>query len=215
MRSALVVRGGWAGHVPVAATDMFVPSLVAHGFDVAVTDCLDGYADSDALMAYDLIVQCWSSGTITREQADGLNAAVRAGVGFAGWHGGILAAFSADRTYTRMVGGQFLFHHPDFISYEVEVVRPAHPIVDGITRFGVHTEQYWVITDAHNEVLATTNCEPYGEVDEPVTMPVVWTRQWGHGRVFVSTIGHRVADLDVPEVRTITERGLVWASRAR
>ena len=44
-------------------------------------------------------------------------------------------------------------------------------------------------------------------------MPAVWTRQWGSGRVFVSTIGHKLEDLDLPEVRTLTERGLLWAAR--
>lgn len=46
-----------------------------------------------------------------------------------------------------------------------------------------------------------------------VTMPAVWTRQWGEGRVFVCTAGHRLEDLDLPQVRTIIERGLLWASR--
>ena len=43
--------------------------------------------------------------------------------------------------------------------------------------------------------------------------PAVWTRVWGRGRVFVSTIGHFPTDLDVPAVRTMTERGLLWAAR--
>lgn len=87
----------------------------------------------------------------------------------------------------------------------------------GIESFHVQTEEYWVATNAYDDVLATTEYEPYpgGEVDRPVSMPVVWTRRWGSGRVVVSTIGHRVADLEVSEVRTITERGLRWASRAR
>jgi hypothetical protein len=46
-----------------------------------------------------------------------------------------------------------------------------------------------------------------------MVFPAVWTRQWRSGRVFVSTIGHSPSDLDVPEVRTLTERGLLWASR--
>jgi type 1 glutamine amidotransferase len=218
-KSALVVRGGWDGHVPVAATELFIPSLVAHGFDVTVREDLDGYADIDALLRHDLIVQCWSMGTLTEQQSSGLRAAVRAGVGFAGWHGGVVATFTGDGAYTRMVGGEFLFHHPSFVKYRVDVVpaRAEHPIVVGIESFHVQTEQYWVATDAYDDVLATTEYEPYpgGEVDRPVTMPVVWTRRWGSGRVFVSTIGHRVVDLEVPEVRTITERGLQWASRAR
>jgi type 1 glutamine amidotransferase len=48
---------------------------------------------------------------------------------------------------------------------------------------------------------------------EELTCPAVWTRQWGKGRVFVSTIGHKLEDLDHPDVRTLTERGLLWASR--
>jgi type 1 glutamine amidotransferase len=43
--------------------------------------------------------------------------------------------------------------------------------------------------------------------------PAVWLRPWGKGRVFVSTIGHKLDDLDHPAVRTLTERGLLWASR--
>lgn len=35
----------------------------------------------------------------------------------------------------------------------------------------------------------------------------------GEGRVFVCMAGHRVEDLDLPQVRTIIERGLLWASR--
>ena len=35
----------------------------------------------------------------------------------------------------------------------------------------------------------------------------------GQGKVFVSTIGHKLEDLDHPDVRTLTERGLLWASR--
>ena len=32
MRRALVVRGGWEGHQPAEATEMFVPFLREHGF---------------------------------------------------------------------------------------------------------------------------------------------------------------------------------------
>jgi uncharacterized protein len=66
-----------------------------------------------------------------------------------------------------------------------------------------------------NDVLATT-CIADGdgaEWDRPMSFPTVWTRRWGRGRVFVSTIGHAPSDLDVPPVRSLTERGLLWASR--
>lgn len=46
-----------------------------------------------------------------------------------------------------------------------------------------------------------------------VRMPAVWTREWGKGRVFVSIVGHKLEDLELPQVRGMTERGLVWTSR--
>ena len=35
-RSALIVRGGWEGHHPIEATDLFVPFLTENGFDVTI-----------------------------------------------------------------------------------------------------------------------------------------------------------------------------------
>jgi type 1 glutamine amidotransferase len=46
-----------------------------------------------------------------------------------------------------------------------------------------------------------------------VTMPVVWKRKHGEGRVFYSSLGHVSAEFNVPEMRTIIERGMLWAAR--
>ena len=83
VKHALVVRGGWEGHVPVAASDRYAGVLKDSGFDVTVSDSLDSYLDSGLLAATDLVVQCWTMGTINREQARGLSRAVRAGTGLA------------------------------------------------------------------------------------------------------------------------------------
>jgi hypothetical protein len=215
MRSALVVRGGWEGHRPVETTELFLPGLRESGFDLTISDDLAVYEGD--LTNFDLIVQCWSIGELTEGQCAGLVDAVRSGVGFAGWHGGVLGTFVANRDYLRMIGGQFLYHQPDFLDYEVNVraERADHPIMAGITDFAVHTEQYWLITDAHNDVLATTVVHPAPgeEFAEDVAMPVVWTRKWGAGKVFVSAIGHRPLDLKQPEVADLTLRGLAWAAR--
>jgi len=44
-------------------------------------------------------------------------------------------------------------------------------------------------------------------------MPVVWKRRYGKGRVFYSSLGHVVDEFQVPQMRTIFERGALWASR--
>jgi type 1 glutamine amidotransferase len=216
-RRALVVRGGWEGHAPVETTELFRPDLAAAGFEVTVAEDLEVYCDEALLAGTDLIVQCWTGGTLTPPQSAGLRRAVHAGTGLAGWHGGLVATFDDDHEYLRMVGGLFLWHPAEFLDHKVRIEpeHAGHPIVAGIEDFTVHTEQYWMLTDARNHTLATTIVEPPdgGQGDGPVAMPVVWTRQWGSGRIFFSAIGHRLEDLEQPEVRTLTARGLAWASR--
>jgi type 1 glutamine amidotransferase len=214
VRRALIVRGGWDGHAPVACTDSFLPFLKANSFEVEIHEDLEVYTDPARMAGADLLVQCWSMGRLTDEQARGLVDAVRAGAGFAGWHGGIVAAFDA-LPYLHLTGGRFVYHPPGFVEHELTAVQQRHPIMEGIGTFRLTTEKYWVLTDPLCEVLATVRFEPEHDTPwrEPVTMPAVWTRHWGAGRVFVSTVGHRLIDLDVPEIRAITERGLLWAAR--
>lgn len=217
IRRALVVRGGWEGHVPVEATDRFVPYLKEQGYHIETSDTLDSYLDADLLADTDLVVQCWTMGEITREQREGLTNAVRAGTGLAGWHGGLADAFRADLEYNFMVGGQFICHPGGFIDYRVDLVsdREEHPIVAGIEPFAVNTEQYYVHADPSIDTLATTRFAPHPDYAwiDGVVAPVVWTKPWGDGKVFCCTVGHKLDDLDNPQVRTIIERGILWASR--
>lgn len=213
MRKALIVRGGAEFHQPVQTTDSFVPFLERSGFVVKIAESLDVYEDAELLLGTHLIVQCWTRGELTGPQQQGLAAAVRSGVGFAGWHGGVVAAF-ADRDYQWMTGGWFVCHPGNFVKHELTVVK-EHPIVEAITTVALETERYWVLTDPLNDVLATITFpeEPGMPWRQAVTHPAVWTRQWGQGRIFVSTVGHHLPDLDVPEIRQLTERGLLWAAR--
>jgi len=230
-RSALVVRGGWSGHSPVETTDLFIPYLERNGFTVDVADSPEPFADEALMAGTDLIVLCFTMGTIEPKQANGLSAAVRAGTGLAGWHGGIVDAFRGSLTYLHLLGAQFVAHPakppeelvvPDvaenyFRTHRV-AIRPeaaTHPIVDGIEDFELTTEHYWVVTDAYLDVLATTTM-PARDGDpwnRPVTMPAIWTRNWGAGRVMVATPGHDVGVLRHPSVKTVIERGMLWASR--
>jgi type 1 glutamine amidotransferase len=44
-------------------------------------------------------------------------------------------------------------------------------------------------------------------------MPVVWKRMWGEGKVFYTSLGHIATDFDVPEVKEILRRGMIWATK--
>jgi type 1 glutamine amidotransferase len=211
--NVLIVRGGWPGHEPVATTDLFLGFFEKRGLTVRTSETLDVYEDRAALDAADLIVQCWTGGKLTDSQEEGLVSRVARGAGFAGWHGGVVAtAYEASR-YQFMVGGRFLGHPGDFVDYRVEIAAD-HPITAGLSSFDVHTEQYFCHVDPGLKALATTTFAGLHGAPETagVVMPVVWTRRFGAGRVFVSTLGHSPADLELPPTRTLTERGLLWAA---
>ena len=214
-KSALFVWGGWDGHEPKQCVDIFAPYMAKNGYDVTISDTLDAYLDAEKMASYNVITQVVTMSTITREQEAGLLAAIAGGVGYSGWHGGMADAFRTNTEYQFMVGGQWVAHPGNIIDYTVQIKQHSDPIVAGLKDFAMHSEQYFLHTDPGNEVLATTSFDgTHCEWIKGTVMPVVWKRRWGKGRVFYSSLGHVAKDFNVLEARTITERGLLWASNA-
>jgi len=215
MKSALVVWGGWEGHEPKQCVDVFIPFLEESGFAVDVHHDLDIYCDQDKMSSLTLIVPCWTMGEISAEQCNGLLAAIRGGVGIAGWHGGMGDAYRQSTGYQFMVGGQWVAHPGGIVEYEVNIIDHDDPITAGLADFKMNSEQYYLHTDPGNEVLvSTTFTGEHG--DTPwiggCVMPTVWKRTYGKGRVFYNALGHVAKDFEVPEARTIMQRGMLWAA---
>jgi len=213
-KKALMVYGGWDGHEPKQCVERFAPFLREQGYDVTISDTLDAYLDKEFLSSLALIVPVWTMGEITGEQFNGLRDAVASGVGLAGWHGGMCDSFRANTEYQFLTGGQWVAHPGNIIRYTVNLTAKDDPITAGLEDFEMTSEQYYLHTDPSNRVLATTTFD--GAVHPWIAgtvMPVVWTRAWSKGRVFYSSLGHVAKDFDVPEARTIVERGMLWASR--
>ncbi len=216
MKSALFVWGGWDGHEPKQCVDIMAPVIEAEGFQVELADTLDAYLDTDRMKSLSLLVQCWTMGQISKEQEAGLLAAIKSGVGMGGWHGGMCDSFRQNCTYQFMTGGQWVAHPGGIVDYEVNITEPDDPIVQGLSDFRLTSEQYYMHTDPGNDVLATTTFSgEHGDMPwiAGTVMPVVWKRMWGEGRVFYTSLGHVAKDFEVPEVKEIVKRGLVWASR--
>ena len=228
-RQALIVWGGWEGHSPKAATERFIPFLRAENFDLRIEDSPAIYADAEAMATFDLIVQCMTMSKIEPEELEGLRTAIANGTGFTGWHGGIADSYRNSSDYLQLVGGQFATHpavgpgvtrlegEENFRNHSVEITElgKQHPITSGLADFELRTEQYWVLYDGLIDVLATTTHpkEPWQPWHRPHVSPAVWTRNWGAGRIVISTPGHSLDVLDHPTVKTIIERGMLWAAR--
>lgn len=215
-RSALFVWGGWEGHEPKPCVDIFAPWLESQGFTVEISNSLDSYLDLEKLKTLDLIVHIVTMSDIKPEQERNLEAAIKSGVGLAGWHGGLGDAHRSAVEYQFMVGGQWVSHPGGVVDYDVDIVKPDDPIVKGLKkRFPMKSEQYYMHVDPAVEVLATTTFSgEHAPWIDGVVMPVVWKKLYGTGRVFYTSLGHVAADFDVPEACEIVKRGLLWASRA-
>jgi len=213
VKKALIVWGGWHGHEPEQGAQIVRDILQNNGFEVRVETQTAAFADS-ALAQLDLIVPIYTMSKIEKDEATNLSAAVRAGVGLAGYHGGMCDSFRDSVEYQFMTGGQWVAHPGGVIDYRVNICKAEDPVMAGLSDFDYRSEQYYMHVDPSNEVLATTTFSgEHAEWITGVVMPVAWKRRHGQGRVFYSSLGHVSAEFQVPQMRTILERGMLWAAR--
>jgi type 1 glutamine amidotransferase len=208
---AVVISGGWEGHDPVGVGDMYEKSMPEHGFEVTRSNSLDILTDEDLMKDADVIIPIWTMGEMTDAQWESLDRTVQGGCGIAGVHGGMGDAFRGNLAFQMMVGGQFVDHPRGMITYRVAVVDRTHPVTAGMENFDYTSEQYYMLVNPANRVLAHTIVDVDGCV-----MPVAWTKSWGKGRVFYSALGHEAKEfVKYPEVWGMTVRGAVWAAEGR
>jgi len=213
MREALIVWGGWSGHEPEQCAAIIRGMLEEDGFKVYVENTTEAFADP-TIKDLSLIVPIFTMSKIEKEELSNLVSAIEGGVGLGGYHGGMGDAFREAVEYQFMVGGQWVAHPGNIIDYRVDIVRKDDPVMEGIESFPYRSEQYYMHVDPSNEVLATTTFNgDHAYWIDGVTMPVVWKRRYGKGRVFYSSLGHVSREFEVPEMRTILRRGLNWAAR--
>jgi uncharacterized protein len=210
-KTALIVWGGWDGHTPEPSAAIVAALLRAQGMTVTISADTNAFIDA---AAYDLIIPAITMSTIEKPALDGLTTAIRAGTGLAGFHGLMCDAFRNEPEYQFMTGGQWVSHPGNIIDYTVNITRPADPIMQGIADFAYTSEQYYMHVDPANHVLATTTFSGDHLADVAgVTMPVVWTRRYGNGRVFYSALGHTSAEFAVPQMARMFTQGALWAAR--
>ena len=221
MRQALIIQGGWDGHEPVQVADIFARVLKEEGFAVRIADTLDSLLDPEYLQTLHLLVPEWTMGTITADQCRNASLAVASGVGLVGCHGGMCDSFRQDVNWQFMTGGQWVAHPGnDGTPYQVNIRSASNPITEGLSDFAVVSEQYYVHVDPAAEVLATTlfpnpAVKGFHMTNPQAAVPVVWTKCWGHGRVFYNSLGHHADIFNQYEPLELMRRGFLWAAAGR
>ena len=217
-KKVLIVQGGWSGHDPENVSQLFGKMLAASGYEVEISSSLESFSNKQKLLDLSLIVPVWTMGKIPEEYAQNVADAVASGVGMAGCHGGMCDAFRECCTWQFLTGAQWVAHPGgDGVTYEVNIKKNASSfITNGIDDFQVTSEQYYIHVDPAVNVLATTRFPvfsgPY-ETNGMVDVPVLYTKTYGKGRIFYSSLGHTAKVFEVAQAYETMRRGLLWAAK--
>jgi type 1 glutamine amidotransferase len=219
MTDVLFLYGGWPGHEPDAVAEWAVEHMRDLGMSVRATQ--DTFQLEQDLTRFDLLVIGWTQALTTEDLTDkqeqSLLHAVSQGTGVAGWHG-MAASFRSSLAFSLVSGASFLEHpggEASQVEYPVRFVDREHPATRGIDDFTVATEQYYMHVDPTVHALAeTTFSGEHLPWLEGSVMPVAYAHSWGRGRIFYETVGHSLADLQIPQVTQLLRQGLSWAARS-
>ncbi len=215
-KKILMVHGGWQGHRPAEFVKKMKKWLEAEGAVITVSDSLGVYNNAELLGSFDLIIQYWTMGKISKTELKGLQTAIKNGVGFTGVHGGIGDSFRESTDYQYMVGGQWTAHPGGEIDYSIHILDKKNPITKGISDYPVKTEQYYMLVDPNVNVIATTTFDGSKDYwNKGAVMPVAWTKYFGKGRIFYFSVGHSPNQFEVEETMQIIKRGFRWASESK
>lgn len=219
MKNALIVQGGWEGHEPKKVSEIFREILEKNGFNVRVVDTLDVFKNYNNIDNLHLIVPVWTMGEIENESVMNISKAISNGTGIVGCHGGMCDSFRNNTLWQFITGGQWVSHPGgDKVEYIVNIKNSSSELVEGIDDFKIVSEQYYVHIDPCIEVLATTRFPTikwFHSTNKQVDIPVVWTKKWGHGRIFYNSLGHHADIFNIKQAYKLMENGFIWAANGK
>jgi type 1 glutamine amidotransferase len=218
---AQILCGGWEGHEPEKIADRFKNFLESNEYNVSITRDLDIFQDKALLSQLHLFIPIWTmyAKELPHDFFEPILEAAGGGLGIAGCHGGMCDAFRMSVSWQFLTGANWVSHPgSDGVKYRINIINKSNPITEGIDDFDLASEQYYLHVDPANEVLATTKFPTvkwYHSANGEVDMPQVWTRKWGHGRVFYNALGHHDDIFDIPQAWEIMKRGMLWAAEGK
>ncbi len=180
--------------------------------------------ETPAIRKYDLIIvnadRRDPEFKFSQAQQEALFEYVRSGHGYVSIHGGDNAAADWLPTWKEMLGGVFShFGLPDGKTkkgtFTVKIVDTSSPVTRGLSDFSVEDELYY-------QLQLMPDVRPLATVEyQGTTWPVAWTRMFGKGRVFHTTMGHRdfgpnkKDPLRDPNLSRLVIQGIDWVSAGR
>ena len=189
--------------------------LISEDFEVTRTDNMDILDDAAELKKLNVIIPVWTMGEISKQRVKNICDAVESGVGLCDCHGGMCDAFRSNTTWQFLTGAQWVAHPGnDGVEYEVKLDKESY-FTRGLEDFSLVSEQYYMHVDPSVKVYAVTEFPVFDgphSANGKTVMPVVYTKMWGKGRIFYTSLGHTEKVFEIQQAKEIMRRGLIWAS---
>jgi type 1 glutamine amidotransferase len=190
--------------------------LVASGkFEVRVCEDMFILESANALKNYDLVYLTRYNrvGTLSDQGKENLLAFVKSGKGFAIAHLAS-ASFPEWDEFKKLCGRNWIMrvsgHGPRSV-FKTKITTQDHPITKGLEDFETDDELYAKLQgDTPIKVLA----EAYSDWSKKVE-PLVFTLEYGQGRVFHEAFGHDGKATKHAPVANLIVRGCQWAATGK
>jgi type 1 glutamine amidotransferase len=144
----------------------------------------------DKIKDYDGFVFANTTGDLLFPDRDGFVELIKGGKAFVAMHSGS-DTYHPFRGYVDMLGGEFETHKAQ-VEIQPILHDPAHPATKPIpTGFRVFDEIYIIKTFEKSKVHGLMGLDAHPNEKTPGYFPVSWCKEFGQGRVFYTSLGHR------------------------
>ncbi|MCX7795375.1 MAG: ThuA domain-containing protein [bacterium] len=208
MKKVLYIYGGPEFHPTERGGKLLKAILEEDGrFEFEMTNDLDAFKDLSS-KGYSTVV-VYTTGfynDLNPEREKGLLEFVKSGGGgFVGIHSAT-DSFRGSRAYIDMIGGEFLTHPPQQ-EFKVFIADRNHYLTIRMPDFKVYDEMYHLQSydPTKVNVLAYT-------IWQGRQLPMVYTREYGKGRVVYLANGHSLEVLSHPDFQKLIIRSIAWTS---
>ena len=197
-------KNGDKGPAPEAAMKKFQDDEAAfktakEKWLVSVADTLKKLSPQN-LKAYDAVAFISTTGDLPLPDKQGLLDWIAAGHAFVGVHAAT-DTFHGFPPFIAMLGGEFKTHGAQ-VTVDCINQDPAHAATKGLpATWTVHDEIYQMKNFERAKVHGLLTMDKHPNDKSPGDYPVAWCKEYGKGRVFYTSLGHRddVWDPAAPE----------------
>jgi len=216
----LLITGDDVGGHPWKETSAATKEILAASgkFDVTVVETLDILGKKDELQKFALIVYMRyntkkEKGEPTDEGKANLLDFVKDGKGFVPCHLAS-ASFNKWEEWNKLCGRHWVFGksgHGPRGAFKVKIADKEHPVTKGVEEFDQDDELYAkLVGEDKIHVLAEAD-----STWSKKTEPLLFTLEYGKGRVFHNAFGHDGKACKTPSVAKLLVRGCEWAATGK